>query len=371
MPDRSIRQQVLSQVRRIAVKVGTNAICNESGRLDRGTVRSLARQIAKLMEADRTVTLVASGAIGAGMAELDLAQRPRTMPDLQAVAAVGQTALMRTFRDLFARYRIPVGQVLVTRDDFEDRTRYLNIRNTLRALTERGILPIINENDAVAVDEIRYGDNDIIAAHVANLVGAELLVFLTVVDGVMDGGLVMDVVRKVDDETIELATRERTLLGSGGMASKIAAAGMVTHAGEIAIIANARTPRILLRLLAGKRLGTLFLPAPRKLSSRRRWIGQASRPAGKLVVDAGAASALGEKGGSLLPAGVVEVQGKFPKGATVAVVDGKGSEIARGLTNYDSEQLGKIRGLRTRQITQVLGDKPYDEVIHRNNMTVV
>jgi len=370
MPDRTIRQQVLSQVRRIVVKVGTHSICHDAGGLDRSTIRSLARQIARLIAAGRTVTLVVSGAIGVGIAEMGLDERPRNMPALQAAAALGQVALMRALRDIFARLDVRVGQVLVTRDDFEDRTRYLNIRNTLGALEEMGTLAIINENDAVAVDEIRYGDNDIIAAHVANMIGAELLVFLTTVDGVMDGGTVMDVVKQVDDEAMELATDERSLLGSGGMASKIAAAGMVTRAGEIALIANARAPKVLRRIVEGKRIGTLFIPAPRKLTPRKRWIGQASRPAGKLTIDAGAARALTEKGKSLLPTGILHVEGRFQKGATLSVLDADGNEIARGLTNYTADQLQKIRGLRTTQIAQVLGDKPYDEVIHRNNMTV-
>jgi len=370
MPDRTIRQQILSQASRIVVKIGTNAVCDESGRLDVRDVRRLARQVAALMRQGRTCTLVASGAIGAGLGELDLPERPRTMPELQAVAAVGQGELMRAFHDCFARLGLPVAQVLLTRDDFEDRTRYLNIRNTLRALSDLGALAIINENDAVAVDEIRYGDNDIIAAHVANMLGAEVLVFLSNVDGVMDGGVVMDVIKQVDDETMGLVTKERSLLGTGGMASKIAAAGMVTRAGEIAIIANARAPKVLTRVMAGKRIGTLFVPAGRRLSSRRRWIGQAARPAGKLTIDDGAAKALTEHGRSLLPSGVVEVEGKFTKGATVAVLDAQGNEVARGLTNYDSEQLARIKGLRTGQIPRILGDKPYDEVIHRNNMTV-
>ncbi|MGB2824483.1 MAG: glutamate 5-kinase [Phycisphaerae bacterium] len=370
MPDKTIRQQILSQARQIVVKVGTSAICDDSGRLDVKTIRGLARQIVKLIKADRRVTLVASGAIGAGLGELDLPERPRTMPELQAVAAVGQGQLMRAFHDVFNRHHIPVAQMLLTREDFEDRTRYLNIRNTLRALGELGALTIINENDVVAVDEIRYGDNDIIAAHVANLLAADVLVFLTTVDGVMDGRVVMDVIREVDDEVLSLVEAHHSHLGSGGMASKITAAGMITRAGEIAIVANARTTNVLTRVLSGKRLGTLFVPATRKLSSRQRWIGQASRPAGKLVVDEGAVQALTEAGKSLLPSGIVSVTGNFKKGATVSIADADGKEIARGLTNYDSEQLGRIKGFRTNQVARILGDKPYDEVIHRNNMTV-
>ena len=370
MPDRTVRQQVLQQARHVVVKLGTNAICDAAGRLEIKAVRALARQIAKLIADGRRVTVVASGAIGAGVGEMDLAERPRTLPELQAVAAVGQGRLIQTFRNVFAKHRLTVAQVLLTRDDFEDRTRYLNIRNTLRALRDLGALTIINENDAVAVDEIRYGDNDVLAAHVTNMLAADVAVFLTTVDGVMDGRVVMDVVREVDDTVLALVGKHRSRLGSGGMATKLTAADMVTRAGEIAIIANARTPNILTRLLAGQRLGTLFLPAQRKLSSRRRWIGQASRPAGKLVIDDGAVRALAEAGRSLLPSGIVEISGTFKKGATIAVVDAEGNEIARGLTNYGSEQLERIKGFRTAQIAKILGDKPYDEVVHRNNMTL-
>ena len=370
MPDRTIRQQILSQVRQIVVKVGTNAVCEPTGRLDIKGIRGLARQIARLMRDGRQVTLVASGAIGAGLAELNLPERPKTMPELQAVAAIGQGQLMRAFHDVLARYEIRAAQVLVTRDDFEDRTRYLNIRNTLRVLHEYGALAVINENDAVAVDEIRYGDNDIIAAHVTNMLSAEALIFLTSVDGVMDGRVVMDVIRQVDDDTLSLVEAHHSHLGSGGMASKITAATMVTRAGDIVIVANAHTPNVLTRVLSGKRLGTLFVPSSRKMSSRRRWIGLASRPAGKLTVDDGAVQALAEEGKSLLPRGIVAVAGTFKKGATVSVLAPDGQEVARGLTNYGSDQLERIKGFRTTQIARILGDKPYDEAIHRNNMTV-
>jgi len=370
MPDRTVREKVLARAKRIVVKVGTNAICDDAGRLDRAQVRSLARQIAELMAAGRAVTLVASGAIGAGMGELDMTARPRTMPELQAVAAVGQGELMRAFHDAFARRGVRVAQVLLTREDFEHRARYLNIRNTLHALGGLGALAIINENDAVAVDEIRFGDNDIIAAHVANLVAADACVFLTTVDGVLDGGKVLDVIENADAEARSLVTAQRSRLGSGGMGSKMAAAGMVTGAGEVAVIANARAPRVLPRLLAGERIGTLFVPAGRRLSSRRRWIGQASRPAGRLLVDAGAAAALTQRGKSLLASGVLAVEGRFARGATVSILEAGGREIARGLTNYASDQLERIKGLRSDRIAQVLGDKPYDEVVHRNNMTI-
>ena len=354
----------------MVVKVGTSAICDRAGRPDLKVIRALSRQIAAAMDAGVAVSLVTSGAIGAGMGELDLSERPKTLPILQAVAAVGQGQLMRTFHDVFARLGRKVAQVLVTREDFEDRTRYLNIRNTLTKLSELGVLAVINENDAVAVDEIRYGDNDVIASHLTNMLVADVLVLLTSVDGVLAGGRVLDVIERIDDDTMKLATGGRSRLGSGGMVGKLAAAAMVTKAGEAAVIANARTPNVLTKLLAGKAVGTVFVPAARKMRRRDRWIAQASRPAGTIVVDAGAARALGQRGKSLLPSGIAAVRGRFAKGAIVAVVDPDGETIARGLTNYSAEQIEKIKGLKTNQIAAALGDKPYDEVIHRNNMTV-
>ena len=367
----AVRRDIISKARRVVVKLGTSAISDERGRLDLPVLRSLSGQICKAMDAGVAVTLVSSGAIGAGLAELDLADRPRTLPMLQAVAAVGQGQLMRTFHDTFARRSRKVAQVLLTRGDFEDRTRYLNIRNTLNALSESGVVAVINENDAVAVDEIRYGDNDVIAAHLTNMLAADLLVLVTSVDGVLAGGEVMDVVEKVDGETLALASGERSRLGSGGMASKLEAVRIVTQAGEAAAVVNSRTPRVLTRLLAGETLGTVFAPSERKMSSRRRWIAQASRSAGRVIVDAGAARALRQRGKSLLPSGVTAVAGRFAKGAVVDVIDADGRAVARGLTNYSAEQIATIMGLKTAHIARALGDKPYDEVIHRNNMTLL
>ena len=370
MPSTPTREKIIANARRIVVKVGTRAICDEAGRPDRAVIGALAGQVAAAMQRGVSVVLVASGAIGAGMGELGLDDRPKTLPMLQACAALGQGQLMRVFHDAFARRGVRVAQVLLTRDDFEDRTRYLNIRNTLAALGECGALPIVNENDTVAVDEIRYGDNDIIAAHLTNMLAADVLVLLTSVDGVLRDGEVLDVIRAVDPEALALAREGRTRLGSGGMASKIAAAGLVTRAGEAAVIANARTPKILTRLLAGKQIGTVFVPAGRKLSSRRRWIGQAAKPAGKVVVDAGAARAITARGKSLLPSGVTAVEGSFAPGATISIIGPDGEELARGLTNYSAHHIARIQGLKTAQIATALGDKPYDEIVHRNNMTL-
>ena len=371
MPSTHWRNEVVRRARRIVVKVGTSALTDDRGQLDVDVVADLAAQLAALMREGLGVTLVSSGAVGAGMGELALTRRPKTLPLLQATAAVGQGQLMRRFHDAFTPFGLKVAQILVTRGDFESRARYLNIRNTIVALQDLGAVPIINENDSVAVDELRFGDNDVIAAHVTNMVRAEVLILLTVVDGVLVDAQVLDVIEDAQTGAARLPTGATSRLGSGGMGSKLQAAHMVASAGEVAIIANARTPNVLGRLLAGEKLGTLCVPSPNKLSSRRRWIGQASRAAGRIVIDAGAVEALRRKGRSLLPSGITAVSGSFAKGDTVAIVDVRGKVVARGLSNYDVEQVARIKGLKTTQIARALGDKPYDEVVHRNNMMIL
>ena len=375
MPSTALRQKIVKSARRIVVKVGTNALTDERGRLDLAYLGDLAAQVAELVGAGVSVTLVSSGAIGAGMAELNLSRRPRVLPLIQATAAVGQGQLMRHFHDAFGARGLKVGQILITRGDFEDRTRYLNIRNTIQALARYRVVPIINENDTVAVDELpgggggKFGDNDIIAALVCNMLRADLLVILSVVDGVLRAGQVVDL---IDDAAVgqQLVTGARSRLGSGGMGAKLTAAQMVAAAGEVAIVANARTSRILPRLLAGEKLGTLIVPAQHKMNSRKRWIAQAAPTAGRIVIDAGAARALTERGKSLLPSGVTGVQGRFPKGASVDVAGADGRAIARGLTNYSSDDIARIRGLKSDQLARLMGGKCPEEVIHRNNLTL-
>ena len=370
MSDDASQREFVLKARRLVVKVGTNALTGPHGRLDEAFAADLSRQIAALLAAGRGVTLVASGAIGAGIAELDLPDRPKTLPMLQATAAVGQGQLMRTFHDALGALGVKVAQILITRDDFHDRTRYLNIRNTIAALAACGALPIINENDTVSVDEIRFGDNDLIAALVANLIDGDLLLLLTDVDGFLRRGKVVPLLDRIDASVLDHAGGSGSSRGSGGMRSKLEAVRAATGAGTPAIIANARTPDILARLLAGEALGTACLPARRRMNARRRWIGHAVRTVGRIVVDDGAAAALTGGGKSLLPSGVVSVEGRFGKGANVAIVSTGGEWIARGLTNYSSEQIERIKGLRSSQIAKALGDRPYDEVVHRNNMTL-
>jgi len=352
------------------VKIGTNTLCGKDHRPDREFIDSLAGQIAELNSRGIGVSLVVSGAIGTGMADMGLDSRPIGVSHLQALAAIGQGQLMRIFHDVFAKHSMRVAQILVTRDGFEDRTRYLNIRNTLLTLNDYNAVAIINENDTVAVDEIRFGENDVLAAHVANLLAADVLVLMTNVAGVMKAGRIIDVIQKVDEETMSLAETTRSSHGTGGMVTKLTAAGMVARAGGLAVIAAGRTENILLRLADGEHIGTVFVPAKKRIGSKYLWIGQAARLAGRIIVDDGAVKALRERGKSLLPSGIVDVAGNFGKGATVVVTDTRGNRVARGLCNYDAESLTRIKGLKTSEIATVLGDKPYDEAIHRDNMIV-
>lgn len=363
-------RQALIDAKQIVVKCGTSSLTDESGILDCDAVESLCSQLNALMESGRSVTLIASGAIGAGMGELALSEKPTSLPMLQAVAAVGQGQLMRAFHDAMEKYGKRVGQVLVDRSDFENRGRYLNIRNTMLALHEKHVLPVINENDAVSVDEIRFGDNDIIAALITNMLSADLLILLTTVDGVMNGDRVIS---SIDDiaQAREYVSGDKSKLGSGGMGTKLTAADMVTSAGEMAVIASAKAKNILQRIVAGEDTGTIFRPSSEKLPSRKRWIGQAAKPAGSITIDNGAVTALISGGKSLLPSGITSVEGDFSVGDIISIRSTDQKEIARGLTNYDSKQLCEIMGKQSSDVKAILGSKPYDEAIHRNNMMLI
>ncbi|MEX0655523.1 MAG: glutamate 5-kinase [Phycisphaeraceae bacterium] len=374
MPSTELRQTVLRSARRLVVKVGTGLLTTSDGRkpgLDLNYIRRIARQIANLRAKGYEITLVVSGAIGAGCLELGLKQRPRDVADQQAVAAVGQRKLMAHMHQAFGRHKINVAQMLVTRGDFDDRVRFLNIRNCISRIHDLGCVPIINENDTVAVDEIRFGDNDLLAALTTNAIRADALVLLTVVDGLLDvDGRRVDLIDNVTD-TLSLARRGTSQWGTGGMLSKLEAARVATEAGEIAVIANGRETNVLARLLDGEPLGSVFVPAARKLDSRQRWIALAARPAGTITIDDGAARAVTARGKSLLATGVADLTGRFERGDIVLVRDPRGRELARGLTNYSADELRLIQGKRSTQFAAILGREAYDEVIHRNNLVVL
>ncbi len=370
MPSMRLRQEVLKAARRIVVKFGTALLTKDGGILDTARISALVRQVAQLRKRGCEVTIVSSGAIGAGMGLVGLKSRPRDVAKLQALAATGQAALMHVYERAFARHGLHAAQILLTRSDVDNRIRYLNIRNTLANLYDLDAIPIINENDPVAVEEIRFGENDVLSALVANLVEADALVILTVVDGLLAGGQVVELVQAVDDNVYSLVTGGKSTLGSGGMMTKLQAMRMVTDAGAIAAIANGRTKDVLLRLLAGERLGTVFVPASSRMPARDRWIRMVARPAGKVQVDAGAVKALTVGNRSLLPIGVVGVTGRFQRGDIVQIVGPQGCELARGLVNYSAQELVQIKGLPSSRIAQKLGAAPYEEAVHRDNLVL-
>jgi len=364
------RSDFLAQVKRLVVKVGTGVVSAPDGTLDRGRVASLAEQTGALVTSGYQVVLVTSGSIGAGMGELGLSKRPTALPRLQAAASVGQSALMRAYNESFRKHGHHAAQILLTREDFDDRARYLNVRNAINALFELGAIPVINENDTVSVDEIRFGDNDLLSALVASLLGADLLVLLTVVDGLLGKGKrVIPFVESVTDEVRSLDRGTKSSRGTGGMSTKIDAVDTVTKTGEGAVIANGTTPDVLTRIVQGEELGTFFVPRPRKTRSRKRWFA-ARRARGTIHVDDGAKQALVERGKSLLPSGIVAISGAFKEGDSVNIAGPDNEPFAYGLTNLSSDDLDKVRGLQSHQVRRVLGDAAYDEAVHRDNMFI-
>ncbi len=373
-----LRQEIATTSHTIVVKVGTRVLTNADGTLDEHQIHRLGEDIHLLLDRGLRVVLVSSGAVGAGLSQLGLNQRPTDLARLQAVAAVGQAKLIECYDRTLRQYGRHAAQVLLTSDVLNDRGRYLNVRNTLFRLLELGAVPIINENDTVAVDELMlsFGDNDRLAAMVTNLLRAPLLVLLSDVDGLYDGDpdspdtKRIEVVKQIDDQILSLAEDSSSHLSKGGMASKLRAARMATSAGENVIIASGKQPSVLSDILAGKSVGTLCLATGKSISPWKRWIGFSAKPMGRIRLDRGAANAIVHQGRSLLAIGAQSIEGKFAKGDVVSLVDVDGVELARGLTNYDSEELVLILGLHSEQIAEKLGHRPYEEVIHRDNLAI-
>lgn len=373
-----LRQEIAATSTTIVVKIGTRVITRDDGVLDQQRISQLAGELHQVLDSGRKVVVVSSGAVGAGMGRLGLESRPVDVERLQAVAAVGQSLLVEVYDRSLAAFGRHAAQILLTAEDLEDRTRYLNARNTIRTLLEYGAVPIINENDTVSVDELQitFGDNDHLAAIVTNLIRAPLLVLLSDVDGLYQGdpvdpaSRVIPTVKQLDQSVFDLVRDRATGLSRGGMARKLEAARQATTAGENVIIAGGRTPGALAAILDGQQVGTLFLAQGATVAARKRWIGFAVQPRGHLTLDDGARRAIERQGRSLLPIGVVKVSGSFAKGDVVALSDPSGAEFARGLTNYSADDVRRIRGLKTGEILEALGHCPYDEVIHRDNMAV-
>jgi glutamate 5-kinase len=359
----------LTHARRVVVKIGSRLLAE--GPASRPAV--IADQVVALRRRGVEVIVVSSGAIALGVRRLGLSARPTELPVLQAAAAAGQSRLMQLWEHAFGVHDVAIGQVLLTHDDLGDRRRFLSARLTLRALLDHHVVPIINENDTVATEEIKFGDNDQLAALVCNLASADLLVILTDVEGVRGAdGVRMPIVVDIDRQAAPVAGGSTgDGVGSGGMASKVASARIVTRTGVPAVVAPGREPEILAQLLAGEDVGTLFVPGGEVLSSRKHWIAYGAKPVGRLTVDDGAARALRDAGKSLLPAGIVAVDGAFELGDTVSVVTRDGRELARGLTAYPADDLRKILGLQSTAIEATLGYKSLDEAIHRDDLVIL
>lgn len=378
------RLELVQNATPLVVKIGTRALTHPDGSLDRGQVVSLAKQLVAIGAGDtRHVALVSSGAVGAGIGRLGLSERPSDLAGLQAAAAVGQSALIEAYHSELEKHGRVAAQVLLTADDFNDRRRYLNVRNTLRSLFDCGAIPIVNENDTVRTEELarNVGDNDRLAAMLTNLLHAPLLVMLTDVEGLYDGdpsdssSSLIGMVDEIDESTGSLvhntADRPGPVLSKGGMASKLEAAQIATDAGECVILANGRRPNVLVDLLAGEPIGTLLPGVGGQVRSRKRWIAWAAQPMGQLMLDAGAVDAVEKQGASLLPVGLTDVRGEFTKGDVVSLLDPEGEELARGLSNYDSSDLRMIRGRSSGEVAAILGRMPYAEAVHRNDLALV
>ena len=365
----------------IVVKLGTNLLTAGTNRLDTEVMATLVGQVAQLHKQGRAMILVSSGAVAAGRHRLGEAAKLPRESARQAWAAVGQSILMDAYDQLFRSYGITVAQALVSRGELQNRLSYLNARNTLRSLLELGVVPIVNENDVIAVEEIAgatFGDNDNLSALIANLVDADVLMLLTDVNGLYTANPVEDpaaqhvpLVRRVDVSVERMAGKTVAARSRGGMPTKIQAAKMATASGVAVIIADGQEPEVLSRLAAGENVGTLFLPTASKVESRKRWMVSGLSRRGALAVDDGAATALRSGNRSLLPAGVRTVEGPFQRGDIVSIKDGAGHEIACGLVNYGAQELQQLKGLRSTEIEGVLGYSFGDEVVHRNNLALL
>jgi len=374
---RQAGRSVAKGARRIVVKVGSSVLTRD-GELRPRTFTEIARQVAALRSEGREMVVVSSGAIAVGSRELGWSGPGRSIPEKQAAAAVGQIGLLDLYRRRFAKHQLQIAQVLVTRVGLEDRERFLNARHTLDKLLELGVVPIVNENDTVATDEIRFGDNDNLSATLVNLVGADLLVILSDVDGLhveapREGGRkppLFDEVESITPEVERAARGSVSAFGRGGMTTKLEAAQAAARCGAGTVLCNGLTRDVLVRVASGEALGTLFR-AGKPLGSRKHWLAFTTRTRGSLVIDAGAVRAVVEGGKSLLAAGISDVRGDFGAGDAVACVDGEGRELARGLVAYSAEEIRRIARLPASDIPQVLGYSNGDEVIHRNHLVLL
>jgi glutamate 5-kinase len=371
-----VRQEVFQASKTVIVKIGTNVLTTETDRLDLDRIQCIADQIHRIQETGRRVVLVSSGAVGAGIGILGLNRRPDSLPELQAAAAIGQPHLMRTWDDAMCRSGHRTAQLLLTGNDFRNRQRYLNVRNTIRTLFDFNVIPIVNENDTVSIKEIAVGDNDQLASMLTTLLPDPVLVILSGIAGLYDGppsnpaSKVIPLIEKPDESLLKLVAAEQSTRGRGGMGSKLRAILAATGMGETVILASGRSDTVLDDIRNGVSTGTLFLARGESVPAWKRWIAFGAPPSGVLVLDEGATRAVREGGKSLLAVGITSVEGEFDAGSLVGLRSKDGTDIARGLANYSAEEIRRIQGRRSDQIALALGHVPFAEVIHRDNLAL-
>jgi glutamate 5-kinase len=364
-------------MKRLVIKIGSNILASAEQGLNTRRLRTITKDIAGLTDSGHEVVIVSSGAVAAGLKKLGLKSKPHDIKLKQAAAAIGQSSLMWAYEHNFSEFKKKVAQVLLTREDIATRIRYINAKNTLLTLISYGVIPLINENDPVAVDEIKFGDNDMLAALVAGLVEADMLIIMSDVDGlytknpVMNGAEIIRSVEKITPDIEKLAGGKGSAIGTGGMYSKLLAAKQANDHGIPVVIINGRKAGLLTKLLDGKKVGTFFEPKKHRMSSKKGWIAYGVKAKGAIYLDDGAVNALIKKGKSLLPSGIAKVEGNFEVGDYIRCLNKDGKKVAKGLTNYSSKDLAMIKGKKTSEIEKALGYKYSDEVIHRDNLVVV
>ena len=378
MKNRSTREEILENIQRIVVKVGTSTLTNENGHLDIEKIRKIVLELSNLQDKGYDVILVSSGAVGAGMGLLNINEKPKTLAEKQMLSAVGQVSLMQIYQTLFKEHNKIVGQLLLTKEEFSNRKRYLNMRNVCNAFLKRKIIPIINENDAIVSNalKIKVGDNDTMSALVSGLIDADLLIILSDIDGLYnknprkyeDANLI-HIVGDINEDIKKMAGAEGSKFGTGGMVTKIIAAEMVTKIGTSLVIASGDEPKNITRIVEKENIGTLFVKKNKKISLRKYWLAYGPSKEGALTIDNGAKSAL-KNGKSLLSVGIKSVEGTFDKGAIVEIEDLKGKVIATGISNYSSEEINLIKGEQSENIEEILGYKYDDAVIHIDNVAM-
>ena len=378
MKNRSTREEILENIQRIVVKVGTSTLTNENGHLDIEKIRKIVLELSNLQDKGYDVILVSSGAVGAGMGLLNINEKPKTLAEKQMLSAVGQVSLMQIYQTLFKEHNKIVGQLLLTKEEFSNRKRYLNMRNVCNAFLKRKIIPIINENDAIVSNalKIKVGDNDTMSALVSGLIDADLLIILSDIDGLYnknprkyeDANLI-HIVGDINEDIKNMAGAEGSKFGTGGMITKIIAAEMVTKIGTSLVIASGDEPKNITRIVEKENIGTLFVKKNKKISLRKYWLAYGPSKEGALTIDNGAKSAL-KNGKSLLSVGIKSVEGTFDKGAIVEIEDLKGKVIATGISNYSSEEINLIKGEQSENIEEILGYKYDDAIIHIDNVAM-